>query len=262
MRNEPSRSSSLRGVAMAAGLVLFCLSVTVIQPAPTLAASPEDILRKTDEIRLPTKDFTMLARVTSNKPKKEPKIGIYEVMSKGRDRSLIKTLAPPVDKDRLLLMREENLWAYLPNISKPLRICLRERLIGEVANADIARANFVGDYDPSEAGTETLEGKKYLILELKAKRETVTYARVKLWVDAKNYQPLKAEFYGVSGRMLKHCTYERYVQLGGRLRPSRIVMNDPIIKGQSSVIEYAKMELKEIPDKYFTDDYMKKLAAK
>jgi len=243
-------------------VILIHLTLLAVVARPGFAVTPEEILRRTDEIRLPSKDFTMLARVTSNKPKGEPKIGIYEVMSKGKDKSVIKTLAPAVDKDRLLLMREDNLWAYLPNISKPLRISLRERLIGEVANADIARANFLGDYDPQLGGTEKIDGKEFTILDLKAKKESVAYARVKLWVESKTYNPLKAEFYGTSGRMLKNCTYERYVPLGGRSRPSRIIMNDPIVKGQNSVIEYAKMELKDLPDKFFTDDYMKKLSAK
>jgi len=244
-------------------LPFFILFACLLSASSSWAESkPVEILQKSDEIRLPSKDYTMLARVTSSKPNSEAKIGIYEVMSKGRERSVIKTLAPATDKDRILLMREENLWAYLPNVSKPLRISLRDRLLGEVANADIARANFSGDYKPSIAGKEKIGGKNYILLDLEAKSDRVTYAKVKLWVEETTSNPLKAEFFGVSGRILKSCTYERYATLGGRSRPTRIVMNDPIIKGQNSVIEYAKMELKPLPDKYFTDDYMKKLAAK
>lgn len=242
--------------------IFLLIGLFLVIPSAFAETSPEEILRKSDEIRLPSKDYTMLARVTSSKPGAEPKIGIYEVMSKGKERSVIKTLAPPTDKDRILLMREDNLWAYLPNISKPLRISLRDRLLGEVANADIARANFFGDYTATVSGSEKIAGAVYSVLDLTAKTNSVTYAKVKLWVEATSFKPLKAEFFGVSGRILKSCTYERYASLGGRSRPTRIVMNDPLIKGQHSIIEYAKMELKPLPDKYFTDDYMKKLSAK
>jgi outer membrane lipoprotein-sorting protein len=139
-------------------LCFFCV------PCARGEVSPEEILRKSDEIRLPSKDYTMLARVTSSKPGTEAKTGIYEVLSKGRERSVIKTLAPATDKDRILLMREENLWAYLPNVSKPLRISLRDRLLGEVANADIARANFYGDYTATLLTTEKIKGVPYSVL--------------------------------------------------------------------------------------------------
>ncbi len=224
------------------------------------APNAEDILRRADEARLPSTDYTVLSRVTSIKPGKEPKIGIYDVMSKGKERTAVKTMAPPNDKGRVLLMRDNNLWIYIPNVSKPIRVSLRERLIGEVSNADIARANFVGDYNPAIDGEETIDGKKHLVLALTAVNDSVTYAKVRLWVEADSNRPKKAEFFGASGRLLKGCTFERYAMMGGRMRPTRVVMNDPLVKGQSSVIEYAKMEVKALPDKYFTDEYMKKLA--
>ena len=245
-------------------LTLFVAVLAI--PATCLAApaapDAQKLLQKSDEIRMPSGDYTLLARVTSHKPGKEPTVGIYEVMAKGKDKSVIKTIAPPADKGRLLLLRDINLWAYLPNISKPIRISLRERLIGDVANADIARANFAGDYTAVIARTEIVEKTATAVLDLTARNGQVAYAKVRLWVASSTGQPAKAEFYGLSGRLLKSCKYERLAQLGGRMRPSRIIMSDPLKKGQFSLIEYAKMEPKTLPEKYFTDDYMKKLSVR
>jgi hypothetical protein len=183
----------------------------------------------------------------------------YEVLVKGREKTVIKTLLPKVERGRLLLMRGRSLWAFFPEVSKPLRISLQERLIGEVANGDIARANFSGDYTAQILRTEKTDGKEYYVLELTAVSDEVTYARVILWAEKKTFWPLKAEFYAISGRLLKTCFYENYKMLAGRLRPTRLVMEDPLVKGQKSVIEYGNMQIKQLPEKYFTKDYMKKL---
>lgn len=218
----------------------------------------DEILLKTDEVRNPQLDFTTSVRVTSLKPNHEPSVATYEVMLKGKDRTVIKTLTPPIDRGRVLLMLGKDMWAFLPDVSKPLRISLQQRLLGEVANGDIARVNFYGDYTAEMLRIEDIESRSYYVLSLTAKTDDVTYAKGILWVDKESFSPLKAEFYGISGRILKTCSYEDYKELAGRQRPSKLVMHDPIIKNQMSTIEYDKMDVAPLPDKYFTKDYMKK----
>lgn len=218
----------------------------------------EGILLKADEVRNPQLDYVVHVSVTSVKAKQGPRQSTFEVMVKGKDKTVIKTLSPAMEEGRILLMRDRDLWAFLPDVSKPLRISLQERLLGEVANGDIARANFSGDYTPQITKSEIIEDREYYILELAAKTDEVTYAKVILWVEKETHHPLKSEFYAVSGRLLKTCSYENYRQLAGRLRPSRLVMFDPIVKGQYSTIEYDEMQIQELPEKYFTKDYMKK----
>ena len=228
-------------------------------PATDTSISAEEILRRADEVRNPQLDYTTTVTVTSVKPGDAPRTATYEVLVKGRDDTVIKTLEPPIDRGRVLLMRDRDLWAYLPTISKPLRISLRERLIGDVANGDLARANFTGDYTPTLARRESIGGRDGYVLELRANAEDVTYARVALWVDAETFHPHHAEFYAVSGRLLKTCTYERYQELAGRLRPTQLIMSDSLIRGQQSTIQYDQMTVAPLPEKYFTKDYMKKL---
>jgi outer membrane lipoprotein-sorting protein len=218
----------------------------------------DEILLKADEVRNPQLDFTTLVKVTSVKPKREPSVATYEVMIKGRDRTVIKTITPPIERGRVLLMIGKDLWAFLPDVSKPLRISLRERLLGEVANGDIARVNFYGDYTAEILRIEDIESRSYYVLSLTAKADDVTYAKGVLWVDKEDFKPLKAEFYGLSGRILKTCSYEGYQELGGRLRPSKLVMHDPVVKNRMSTIEYSRMDVAPLPDKYFTKNHMKK----
>ncbi len=237
-------------------------SVGVTEQLPTITPSVAEaaaILARADEVRNPQLDYVTTVTITSIQLGRDPRVAEYEVFVKGRDLTVIKTIKPENERGRGMLMNGLDMWAFLPTVSKPLRISLRERLIGEVANGDLARTNFSGDYVPEIVATELLDGRAYDKLDLKARSMEVTYARVMLWVDTENAHPLKAEFYAPSGRLLKSCRYERYQELAGRLRPTRFVMVDPLRQGQESILEYSYMEVRELPEKYFTKQYMRKL---
>ena len=82
---------------------------------------------------------------------------------------------------------------------------------------------------------------------------------MKYWVQQGNYRPYKAEFYSLSGRLLKTCRYGEFRLLGGMIRPTKLVMVDALNKGEESTLEYSDMKLRELPDRIFTKDYLKRL---
>ena len=240
---------------------VFVLLSLILYPGVSL---PDDIpaqkiLEYCDDIRTPQTDYSVRATVTSQTPGKEDKIAIYEILMKGQDKTIIKTLAPEADKGTSLLMLRYDLWVFMQTISKPLRISLQQRLFGEAANGDIARANFSGDYTPELMDIVTIKEKLFYLLELTAINENVTYHRVRLWIMKDTYYPLKGEFYAVSGKLLKTCQYTNYKMILDKMRPSRLVLDNPLIAGQRTVIDYDNMSLDDFPEKMFTQDYMKKL---
>ena len=158
-----------------------------------------------------------------------------------------------------MLMKDRDLWVFMPEVSQPIRIALSQRLTGQVANGDMARANFAGDYHPRLLRTETIGTETYNVLELNAVDRGVTYQKVVYWVSQKDNWPLKAEFYSLSNRLLKTCRYEKYQMMQGRQRPTQLIMEDAMRSGEQSVLEYASMKLRDLPDKVFTKDYLKRL---
>jgi hypothetical protein len=134
-------------------------------------------------------------------------------------------------------------------------------LTGQVANGDLARANFSGDYDPKILRQEKIENDTFHVLELEAIDQWVTYRRVLLWVNVKNDRPLKAEFYAVSGRLLKTCHYAGFHPMGGATRPTRLIIEDALRNGYRSTLEYSAMKLRDLPDKIFSKDYLKRLGS-
>ena len=163
----------------------------------------------------------------------------YKVLSKGNENTAIMVTEPASERGQIILMRGRDLWVFLPSVSQPVRLSLSQRLTGQVANGDLARANFAGDYNPRVLRTEAIDGENYYVLELDAVDRTVTYHRVLYWVKQSNFHPYKAEFYSLSERHLKTARYENFKQLAGRLRPTRIVLQDTQRKGEESILEYS-----------------------
>ena len=168
-------------------------------------------------------------------------------------------LEPASERGQIMLMKGRDLWVFMPNVSQPIRLGLAQRLTGEVANGDLARANFSGDYMPQLLRTERIEGEEDYVLELAAVDRGVTYHRVLLWVDKNTYRPRKAEFYSLSNRLMKTCSYEDFREMAGKRRPTQLIMEDALRPGERSVLRYERMRLRDLPDKIFSKDYLKKL---
>ncbi len=219
-----------------------------------------EVLARADRIRFPEEGFQVDITITTTTPDNDPEVRAYRILSRGNNQTLVQTTAPAVDRDQILLMRDRDLWAFLPNLSQPIRLPLSQRLTGQVANGDLARANFVGDYTPRILRSERIGNDPHHVLELTAVDRWVTYHRVLYWVNERNGRPHKAEFYTLSGRLLKTCQYQNFRQLGGAVRPTVLVIDDALRAGNRSVLEYSNMTLRDLPERVFNKDYLKKLS--
>ncbi len=252
------------GVHAWAWAIMLLLGLTAwpawAQEAAEVDVRARDMLLRADRIRFPEGGFQVDVTITTTQPDRDPDARAYRILSKGNSQTLVQTTAPAVDRDQILLMRDRDLWVFLPNLSQPIRLPLSQRLTGQVANGDLARANFAGDYEPTLVRKETIEGETYHVLQLDAVDNWVTYRRVLYWVNAKNYRPFKAEFYALSGRLLKTARYQEFQNLGGEPRPTRLLIEDALRQGNRSVLEYSNMVERDLPDRIFTKDYLKKLS--
>ncbi len=216
-------------------------------------------VEQADRIRFPGESFQVDIAVSSRSEGQQAEKWKYRVLSKGNENTVVMVVEPASERGQIILMKGRELWIFLPNVSQPVRLSMAQRLTGQVANGDLARANFAGDYKARRRSTDSIEGSKYQVLELTAKDRGVTYHRVLYWLKEGSNAPYKAEFYALSGRLLKTGRYENYRNLLGKSRPTRLVLTDALRQGDESVLEYTEMKVREIPDKVFTKEYLKKL---
>lgn len=253
-------ASTGRRQLLAAAVALVAMHVPVVTHAASSAGvDAKSILEKSDEIRFPQRGFQVDVSITTTSRDRPADEHRYRILTKGNENTIVMITSPASERGQIMLMKDRDLWVFLPGVSQPVRLSLAQRLTGQVANGDLARSNFTGDYTPTVLREDTIDGEKFYVLQLDAVDRTVTYHKVIYWVQESNFRPLKAEFYSVSGRLLKTCRYEGYRTILGVTRPTRLVMEDALRKDERSVLEYDSMKLRDLPDKVFTKDYLKHL---
>ena len=226
---------------------------------PAVAQDAGEIVRQADLARRPGEAFIWKVTITNYERDKAPTVNGYEVYIKGTDRSLVRFVSPVRDVGRSLLALERDLWIYLPDAGKPVRIPLSQRLVGQVANGDIARTDYAGDYAAALLGSDTVDGVACHVLDLKANSKEVTYAAIKYWVAQDGFKPVKAEFYAGTGTLLKTGVFDAYRNVNGRTLATRLTLIDAIRKDKRSVLEFSDLRVRDLPDKYFNKNYMKTL---
>jgi len=247
-----------RAAALTLISVLIALTGAHAQDAPEEDELARGILQRADEIRFPNQGFQVDVEITTSQ-QGDDQSRKYRILSKGNENTIVMVLEPASDRGQIMLMKGRDLWMFMPEVAQPIRIGLAQRLMGQVANGDLARANFTGDYNPRLLRTERIDGEEHHVLELNAVDRGVTYHRVLLWVNKRNNRPRKAEFYSLSNRLMKTCSYENYQPMAGQHRPTRLVMVDALRGGEQSVLEYDNMRLRDLPDRVFTKEYLKRL---
>ena len=165
------------------------------------------------------------------------------------DASVAETLEPVRFKGSKILQVERNMWLTKPGLSKPIPISPRQRMSGQASNGDIAATNYAKDYEPQINSTEMLDGEQCYVLELTARHKRTTYDKIRYWVSLKRMVGIKAEFYSVSGKLLKTATFEygNSIEYNGRRVPfiSRMTIRDALIDAQT-VMEFGTVRVKTI----------------
>ena len=165
-------------------------------------------------------------------------------------------LEPDSEKGRATLRLGENMWLYIPNVGRPLRITSMQSVVGGVFNnADIMRLDFTTEYDVSK-NEKNEEG---YTLELKAKSDTVSYDRLVMQVDGKSMTPISIECYTSTGMLIKTLYYKKLKDFGDKIvRPAVVETVSPMYKGYKSIMIYGKITPKSFADEAFTLDNLSK----
>jgi outer membrane lipoprotein-sorting protein len=220
--------------------ILICLWALPLQAA---GPSPAEILQKADEVRNPSASFTMVVTVKDH----DGTLSKFEVKTKGKDRTRIKTLEAPHSKANALLMVEQDMWAYIPNLKRAVRVSLQQKLTGQAANGDIARMRLSGDY---EAKLEKEEADAWQLF-LTANKKGLTYDKIRLWVGKNGFKPRKAEYLTKAGDPLKIANFETYATMAGAERPKTIRIQDAKRSSDYSILEIVSLQNAEFPDAIF-----------
>lgn len=173
----------------------------------------------------------------------------FEVAIKDAN-SLVRFLSPR-NKGQTLLMRGDDMWIYLPAVSRGVRITPIQRLLGNASNGDLARLRYSIDYTPALSGEETVNGVVCVVLELRARRKGATYQRIRYAVRKTDSLPIKADFFLTSGRQAKTAFFEAPKTFAGRQAISRIVIYDELKSRSKTIMVFDHFAPQPLDDKTF-----------
>lgn len=174
--------------------------------------------------------------------------------------SLAEFFSPHNIADQKLLMTGRNMWFIRRGLRKPVPISPRQRLLGQAANGDIAATDYVDDYQAKLLGEENIDGQNCYKLQLTARNDQVIYPRIDYWVSVAKGLGVKADFYSMSGKIIKSASFEynNSIDYQGKVIPfvSQMIIQDGINKGQKTILEYSAVKVEKIPRRAFDIDFL------
>jgi hypothetical protein len=237
-------------------MIALCTFSLPIVAGSASALDGTAILEQVDR-KMQPESYEMYRKLINIEPDGSKKEYILYTAKKDRDKMIALFLSPASESGRSTLRLGENMWLYIPNVGKPIRITSLQSVIGGVFNnSDILSLDYSVEYTVKNI---TEEGERYF-LELKARNATVAYDGLKMEVEKSTLLPMVIECYAASGMLIKTLRYDKTLDFGnGLVRPSVLETDSPLHKGYKSVMVFAKLKEREFKDEVFTLNYLPKV---
>jgi len=172
----------------------------------------------------------------------------FTIRKSGTQNTRVFFLAPPREKNREVLRQGDNMWTYLPNIKRILRVGSRDSFMGgDFNNSDLLRLDLPSDYKVISRKTTS----RGILLTLQATGKEVSYQKMDLLTD-NSYMPLEEKMYSRSGILIKVMTLSKVRNYTGHRRPSQFSMTNHI-RRQKTVMNFEEFKVvKSFPRSVFT----------
>jgi hypothetical protein len=230
--------------------------VSLLSTSTAFALDGREILEAVDR-NLEPGDLEMYRKIINIDPDGARKEYVFRFIRKDKDKVLTMFIEPVSEKGRATLRLGENMWLFIPNVGKPVRITSLQSVVGGVFNnADIMRLDYGEEYtveNMSETGGEYL-------LDLKAKTGQVAYDRLKMRVMKDQLQPIQIECYAATGMLIKTIHFKEIKDIGDAVvRPAVMETDSPLQKGYKSVLISSGLKKRAFPDEVFTLNFLPRI---
>ena len=230
-------------------LLVFSLSA--------FAESVDSIIKKIDYNQSPDSVvYNAKMVITKNGKNTEKTMKIY---GKGKNSTFVEFLTPVRDKGTKYLRLKDNLWMYLADAEKTMKIAghmLRQGMMGSDFSYEdqTERSKLFEDYTASIIGEEKLNGRDMWVMLLESKPGIeVTYVKRKIWVDKEQYVIYFSQLFAKSGKLLKELSVDEVKKIDDRFYPVSQKMTDKIKGNSYTTIVFTDITLdKSVSDSLFT----------
>jgi len=232
---------------------LLVILLSLLFAAPVYAVDGTELLKQVDR-NLNPESYESYRKLINIEPDGRKKEYTLFTVKKGVDKVAGLFIAPASEKGRSTLRLGDNMWLYIPNVGKPIRITSLQSVVGGVFNnADILQLDYAAEYNVEKVEEQ---GSEYL-LQLKAKTKTVAYDRIRFRAEKERKLPTKIECLTEAGMLIKTLYFKDVKDFGGGIvRPAVIETDSPLYKNYKSIMILAKIKERGFKDEVFTLTFM------
>jgi len=239
-------------------IVLFCFTIL------SSAQSAEEIIRKADEKYRGKSSYTeMTIDIVRPKWSKQMKIKGW---SEGTKYSVSIVTSPAKEKGTVFLMRDKEVWNYMPTIDRTIKfppsMMLQNWMGTDLTNDDLVKqSSILEDYTHKIIREELKEGYTCWVIELTPKEDApVVWGKVLIWVDKNDFMMLQTDYYDEDDFLVNQMIGSEIKEFSGKKLPSKLRVIPSENKGQETILIYDKLEFDiSISEQYFTINYMKRI---
>lgn len=142
-------------------------------------------------------------------------------------RSFMRILAPAKEKGIGSLRIGAEMWNYLPNVERTIKIppsmMLQPWMGSDFTNDDLVKqSSAVEDYTQRILRTENAEGAAAYVVEALPKPDAaVVWGKILYWIRKADFMPLKQEYYSERGELVRVLNFSEVRTMGGRTMPTK-----------------------------------------
>lgn len=157
-------------------------------------------------------------------------------------RSFVRILAPAKERGIGSLRIGAEMWNYLPNVERTIKIppsmMLQPWMGSDFTNDDLVKqSSAVDDYTQRVLREEESGGVRAYVVEALPKPDAaVVWGKIVYWVRKADYLPLKQEYYSERGELVRVMSFSEVRPMGGRTIPTRWEMRPSDKPGNATTI--------------------------
>ncbi len=217
-------------------------AIALLLISSALAQQPDarEIVRRSDDLmRGETSRGTYEMTVKTPDWKRTLRLNAW---SSGRDKTFIRILYPPKEAGITTLRIDYNMWNYLPNVERTIKIppsmMFQPWMGSDFTNDDLVKeSSVVKDYTHTIVDEETVDSHQAYKIRLDPKPGApVTWGKLIQWIRKGDYVPLRQEFYAERGKLVKVLKYSDIRKMSDRLIPAVWHMESMTKKGHHTTI--------------------------
>ena len=243
---------------------LLFLIVTLTSTS-VFAQDAKEIVRKADEKWNGEKSSQGTMTMTIVRPTWERTIQ-FKIWILEKDYSMTLITAPAKEKGQAFLKRETEMWNWMPNISRMIKLppsMMADGWMGsDYTNDDILKeSSIVVDFTHKIIGSENIDGWDCWKIELLPKEDAaVVWGKIIKWISKDGFLMMKSEYYDEDEFLVKTELGTDIKVMDGRKIPSKmeIIPADKDNQKTIVIIDDIKFNV-PIKDSFFSQQNMKRL---